>query len=183
MNKRKGNRMINLSWSKSKTEVRKVCRSVFLVCMLSMTLLFTACVMDTGNQNVNPDLQNYSDNEQDNSTTADYSVDDILKYPKGPITLEKYYSTGRFWKATEIESFEITDVYDYGSDNIRISYEVVGTVMGDENFWVNLDCYDEDGFLLESVSTIISVKDGERFKATSDSFIPSNTVEIKITDN
>lgn len=98
---------------------------------------------------------------------------------------EKYYEyTGDLWRRTEIESFEITDI---GSPDrfgdIKISYEVVGTVTGDEYFNVKLDCYDEDGFLLESRQARISVKDGERFKATGVVWIPSNTVEIKITDD
>ena len=148
-----------------------------------LVLLLTACVTDTGGENVNLDSQTYSDNEYDDSTNADYGVDDILQYPKGPITLEKYYEyTGDLWRRTEIESFEITDI---GSPDrfgdIKISYEVVGTVTGDEYFNVKLDCYDEDGFLLESAPTFISVKDGERFKATDGTSIPSNTVEIKIT--
>lgn len=136
-----------------------------MVCVLCLVLLLTACITDTG-------------------TNADYSVDDILQYPKGPITLEKYYDiTGDWWRTTEIESFEITDIGAPDRFGVKISYEVIGTVTGDDYFNIKFDCYDEDGFLLESRQARISVKDGERFKATGVVWIPSNTVEIKITDD
>lgn len=157
--------MNDLSGSRRGFEKRKICRSIFMVYVLCLVLLLTACVTDTG-------------------INADYNVDDILQYPKGPITLEKYYDiTGDWWRTTEIESFEITDIGAPDRFGVKISYEVIGTVTGDDYFNIKFDCYDEEGFLIKSVIPMIAVKDGERFKLTKYEWIPPNTVEIKFSDD
>lgn len=157
--------MNDLSGSRRGFEKRKICRSIFMMCVLCLVLLLTACVTDTG-------------------TNADYSVDDILSYPKGPLAFENY-SNGELRSVTEVETFEITDIYinDKGTHFI-IYYEVIGTVTGGDFFDLPLKCYDEDGFLLDNtMSASGKVEDGERFKVADYTVIPINTVEIRIPEN
>lgn len=156
--------MHDLNGSRRGFEKRKIYRSIFMVYVLCLVLLLTACVMDTG-------------------TNADYSVDDILSYPKGPLAFE-YYFNGYLEEVTEVETFEITDIYinDKGTHFI-IYYEVIGTVTGSDSFALPLKCYDEDGFLLDTMHASGDVEDGERFKVADWTVIPINTVEIRIPEN
>lgn len=109
------------------------------------------------------------------STTSSFS------YSGGKIA---YNGTGKTFKSifgtAVIDSFTITDVRQTSFGDLRINYEIIGTVTGGDSLTLDLKCYDSDGFLVGSGSIYGSVSDGEKFKINNDVLVPSDTVCVQL---
>ncbi len=103
----------------------------------------------------------------------------VIDYPVGPLELY-WYS-----KLLELESFKITEIEESIANGYKITYELIGTsseLIGTSSsgtIGVLLNCYDTDGFLLETVTHSLKVTANERFKVTDHGFIPAETVRIE----
>ncbi len=97
--------------------------------------------------------------------------------------LDKYYSTGRWWKTTDIESFKITNTELSYSGELIISYEMVGVVTGSDTCSINLICYDKGGFVIDNGLIFESVADGQKFKIKDTLNVSPETVKLEFTDN
>ena len=97
--------------------------------------------------------------------------------------LDKYYSTGRWWRTTDIESFKITNIELSYSGKLMISYEMVGVVTGDDTCSIDVKCYDKDGFVIDNGLIFESVADGQKFKIKNTMYISPETVRFEFTDN
>lgn len=103
----------------------------------------------------------------------------IPEYQSEPFTLDEYYSSGRLMRSMAIESFEVTGIETSYSGDLEINYTVIGTVRGSSTLSFDIKCYDADGFLLDSKGVYGSVSDGERFKLSDSTYIPSGTVRLE----
>ena len=97
--------------------------------------------------------------------------------------LDKYYSTGRWWRTTDIESFKITNTELSYSGKLTISYEMVGTVTGGDTCSIDVKCYDKDGFVIDNGLIFESVVDGQKFKIKDTLNVSPETVKLEFSDN
>lgn len=114
-----------------------------------------------------------------NNTTGNKST---IQYDTS-FKLDKYYSTGRWWRTTDIESFKITNTELSYSGKLTISYEMVGTVTGSDTCSIDVKCYDKDGFVIDNDFIFESVVDGQKFKIKDTLNVSPETVKLEFTDN
>lgn len=117
--------------------------------------------------------------ETSNNTTGNKST---IQYDTS-FKLDKYYSTGRWWRTTDIESFKITNTELSYSGKLTISYEMVGTVTGGDTCSIDVKCYDKDGFVIDNDFIFESVVDGQKFKIKDTLNVSPETVKLEFTDN
>lgn len=99
-----------------------------------------------------------------------------LTYDSGGKTYNSYFNS-----TVEVEKFSITKIEKASFDGeLRLTYEIIGTVNGYDDFYLSLKCYDSGGFLLDSATVGGSVSDGERFKLSNTIFIPEKTVRVEL---
>lgn len=84
------------------------------------------------------------------------------------------------WGIAEIETFIIKSVRESFIDNFVITYEVKGVVNDGSFLHLSLNCYDKEGYLLDSVTVFEKISEGERFKITGESYIPLETSKIVV---
>lgn len=125
---------------------------------------------DTANSN----NDNPIDNTAGNKSNIQYDTS---------FKLDRYYSSGRLWRTTDIESFKITntELSDWGE--LIISYEMVGVVTGSDTCGIDVKCYDKDGFVIDNSFIFESVVDGQKFKIKDTMYISPETVRFEFTDN
>ena len=117
--------------------------------------------------------------ETANNTTGNKST---IQYDTS-FKLDKYYSTGRWWRTTDIASFNITNTELSYSGKLIISYEMVGTVTGSDTCSIDVKCYDKDGFVIDNDFIFESVVDGQKFKIKDTLNVSPETVKLEFTDN
>ena len=115
-----------------------------------------------------------ANNTTDNKSTIQYDTS---------FKLNKYYSTGRWWRTTDIESFKITNTELSYSGKLIISYEIVGVVTGSDTCSIDVKCYDKDGFVIDNGLIFESVVDGQKFKIKDTLNVSPETVKLEFTDN
>ena len=115
-----------------------------------------------------------ANNTTDNKSTIQYDTS---------FKLDKYYSTGRWWRTTDIESFKITNTELSYSGKLIISYEIVGVVTGSDTCSIDVKCYDKDGFVIDNGLIFESVVDGQKFKIKDTLNVSPETVKLEFTDN
>ena len=101
-----------------------------------------------------------------------------LQYPTGPFSLEESYS------ATEIESISIIEIENSISKSgcVNITFEIIGTVWNSDLFFINVDCFDAEGYNIGSSILSCQVSDGSKFKIREEALqIPLETVRIEFT--
>lgn len=98
-------------------------------------------------------------------------------------TINKYYSSGRLWYTTRINSFEITNIEMSYSDKLNVTYRVSGVVSGSDYCSFTAKCYDAGGFVIGTGSIIKKVSEGETFRFTDSFYIPDGTVRIEFVDD
>lgn len=121
------------------------------------------------------------------SPKADTNVSDNvnpsnIKYDTS-FTLNKYYSSGRLWRTTNMESFKITNTEIAYSGKLKITYEAVGVLTGDNSLSIDVKCYDKDGFVVDTGFVFGPVTDGEKFKIKNTMYIPEETVRLEFIDD
>ena len=136
----------------------------------TITLTGQSNPTNTANNNNDKTINNTADNK------SNIQYDTSFK-------LDKYYSTGQWWRTTNIESFRITNTELSYSGKLIISYEVVGVVTGDDICSIDVKCYDKDGFVIDNGLIFESVVDGQKFKIKDTMYISSETVRFEFTDN
>ncbi len=98
--------------------------------------------------------------------------------------LDKYYSsTGRWWRTTDVESFQITNTEVSLTGDLKISYELIGVVTGDNSCSIDVKCYDKDGFIIDSGIIIENVAEGQKFKIKDTMYISPETVRLEFVDD
>lgn len=97
--------------------------------------------------------------------------------------LDKYYSTGRWWRTTDVESFQITNTETSVLGDLKISYEIIGVVTGDNYCSINVKCYDKDGFVIDSGIIFEGVTEGQKFKLKDTMYISPETVKLEFFDD
>lgn len=124
---------------------------------------------------VTPHIPESTKPDQGTSTKTSFHNDKRIVYNSGVGTYKTFIGT------TKIESFSITKI-DSSSfiDELKITYEIIGTVYGSDYLNLDLKCYDSEGFLIDSVLIMGSVSNGERFKLSNTAYIPTKTVKIEI---
>lgn len=125
----------------------------------------------TGNSNSNTVV---SDNVNSNPGNIKYDTS---------FTLNKYYSSGRLWRTTNMESFKITNTEIAYSGKLKITYEAVGVLTGDNSLSIDVKCYDKDGFVVDTGFVFGPVTDGEKFKIKNTMYIPEETVRLEFIDD
>lgn len=79
-----------------------------------------------------------------------------------------------------ITSFKITSIEEFNINELKVNYEIIGTST-DDFVGIHFDCYDEDGFLIDSVSEIAqNVNPNQPFKISDKAYIPVNTTKIEL---
>ncbi len=117
---------------------------------------------------------NISDNVNSNITSIKYDTS---------FTLNKYYGSGRLWRTTNMESFKIIDTEQAYTGKLKITYEAIGVVTGDNSLGIDVKCYDKDGFVIDTGFVFGPATDGEKFKITNTMYIPEETVRFEFIDD
>lgn len=101
----------------------------------------------------------------------------IPEYPTGPVTITNYNST------MEIESFAIVDSDIAYNGDLYLTCEITGKVSGSQYLSFHLKCYDKDDILIDRASVFETVSDGEKFRITTKTFVPADTIRVEfVTD-
>lgn len=101
-----------------------------------------------------------------------------LQYPTGPFSLTDGYFT------TQIENISIVEIEEsHGKSGcVNITFEIIGTVWDSDILSLNVDCFDAEGYNIDSTLLDSQVSDGNRFKITEEVLqIPLETVRIEFT--
>lgn len=114
-----------------------------------------------------------------NNTTGNESG---IKYDTS-FKLDKYYSTGRWWRTTDVESFQITNTEVSVLGDLKISYEIIGVVTGDDTCSIDVKCYDKDGFVIDNGLIFGSVVESQKFKLKGTMYISPETVRLEFVDD
>lgn len=101
-----------------------------------------------------------------------------FEYDHGPFTLYQRYSSGEVMHTTYIETFNIVDAKIAYNGDIQIKCDITG-ISDWEYCSFDIKCYNEKGFITDSVPVTGAVASNEPFKITDDIFIPADTVRIK----
>lgn len=114
------------------------------------------------------------------NNTANNKID--IKYDTS-FKIDKYYSSGRWWRTTNVDSFKITNIEKSVLGELKISYEITGVVTGDDSLGIYAKCYDKDGYVIDSALIYGKVVDGQKFKIKNSTFIPPETVRLEFADD
>ena len=109
-------------------------------------------------------------------------IADVVKfdYNHGPFTLYKRYTSGDVMYSMYIETFNIVDAeITHDGENIKIKCDITGVVSNWDSCSFDIKCYNEKGFITDSVNVFGSVASNEPFKITDEIFIPADTVRIE----
>lgn len=129
-----------------------------------------------------------TDNSNSNTVTSS-KVDTVVSNsnPSGIkydtfFTLDKYYSTGSWWRTTTMESFKITNTEVAYAGKLKITYEAIGVVTGDTSLGIDVKCYDKDGFVIDTGIIYGNVESGKKFKIRDTMYISDETVRLEFSD-
>ncbi len=82
-----------------------------------------------------------------------------------------------------MESFQITNTEVSVLGDLKISYEIIGVVTGDDSCSINVKCYDKDGFVIDNGLIFESVAEGQKFKLKDIMYISPETVRLEFVDD
>ena len=107
----------------------------------------------------------------------DYISD--IQYERN-FTLYDYNYNGEINSITKIHGFKITDVKISYSDNLRVWFNVRGTVVGDDYCVIKAKCYDAYGYVIGAPVVLIEkVANGEEFYLEDSFFVPLGTKRVE----